>query len=100
MAEYSAIYDTAIDRIRSCYATCGPAEQALMRKILQEMADKGYSVTLEQTWLADFSEIPVGIDQFLNDENYLGRATNGGESVFPYWRQTFKDIFDSGNRYN
>lgn len=100
MAEYSAIYDTAIDRIRSCYATCGPAEQALMRKILQEMADKGYSVTLEQTWLADFSEIPVGIDQFLNDENYLGRATNGGESVFPYWRQTFKDIFDAGNRYN
>lgn len=100
MPEYSAIYETAIDRITSSFATCSIAEQKLMKQILEEMSKTGYSYTLEQVWLSDFSAIPVGIDQFLDNPYYLGGATNGGTSIFPFWRQTFKNIFDNGNKFN
>lgn len=100
MAEYSAIYEDAIDRITSVYHSCSKAEQKLLRDILEEMSKKGYSETLEKTWLADFSCVPVGIDQFLNDPYYLGKATNNGKSIFPYWRQMFNNVFNAGNTYN
>lgn len=100
MPEYSAIYETAIDRIRSSYYTCSAAEQKMLRQILQEMSQTGYSYTLEQCWLSDFKELPVSIDQFLSDSEYLGQATNGGQSVYPYWKGMMKDLFDNGNRYN
>ena len=67
MPEYSAIYEDAIDRIQASYNTCSVAEQKMMRQILEEMAATGYSYTLEQIWLSDFSAIPVGVDQFLNE---------------------------------
>lgn len=100
MPEYSDIYETAIDRIKSVYHSCSAAEQTLLLQILQEMGDKGYSETLETVWLADFKEVPVGIDQFLDDPYYLGETNNNGKNVYPFWRQTFKDIFNAGNRYN
>lgn len=100
MPEYSDIYETAIDRIKSVYHSCSAAEQTLLLQILQEMGDKGYSETLETVWLADFKEVPVGIDQFLDDPYYLGQTNSFGKNVYPYWRQTFKKIFNAGNQYN
>lgn len=99
MPEYSAIYETAIDRITSSYATCSKTEQKLMKQILEEMATTGYSYTLEQVWLSDFKEIPVGIDQFLNDPYYLGQTNNEGKNVYPFWRKTLNEIFSAGNQY-
>ena len=64
------------------------------------MSKTGYSYTLEQVWLSDFTSIPVGIDQFLDDPYYLGNTNNLGQNVYPFWRQTFKNIFDNGNKYN
>lgn len=100
MPEYSAIYETAIDRIRSSYYTCSAAEQKMLRQILQEMSQTGYSYTLENCWLVDFTELPVSIDQFLDDPYYLGQTNNQGKNVYPFWRQTFKNIFNAGNQYN
>lgn len=100
MPEYSAIYEDAIDRIQASYNTCSVAEQKMMRQILEEMAATGYSYTLEQIWLSDFSAIPVGVDQFLNDPYYLGGTNDLGNAVYPFWRQTMHNIFDAGNRYN
>ena len=100
MAEYSAIYETAIDRITSSFNTCSLAEQKMMLQILEEMGKTGYSYTLEQVYLSDFKEIPVSLNQFLNDPDYLGGATNGGKSIYPYWRSMMNNLFNSGNRYN
>lgn len=100
MAEYSAIYEDAIDRITSVYNSCSKAEQSLLMDILTEMSTTGYSYTLERVWLADFKELPVGINQFLDDPQYLGEATNKGKSIYPYWRGMMQDIFDKGNKYN
>lgn len=100
MAEHSAVYEDAIDRIQTSYSTCSVAEQKILMQILQEMAQTGYSYTLEQVWLADFKEIPVSIDQFLDDPYYLGGTNDYGKNVYPFWRQTMRRIFNAGNRYN
>lgn len=100
MAEHSAVYEDAIDRIQTSYSTCSIAEQKILMQILQEMAQTGYSYTLEQVWLADFKEIPVSIDQFLDDPYYLGGTNDYGKNVYPFWRQTFNNIFSAGNKYN
>lgn len=100
MPEYSAIYEDAIDRIQASYATCSVAEQKMMRQILEEMATTGYSYTLEQIWLSDFTAIPVGIDQFLDDPYYLGGTNDCGKTVYDFWRKTMHEIFDAGNKYN
>lgn len=100
MPEYSAIYEDAVDRIQASYNSCSIQEQKMMRQILEEMAKTGYSYTLEQIWLSDFTAIPVGIDQFLDDPYYLGGTNDLGNAIYPFWRQTFKNVFNAGNKYN
>ena len=100
MPEYSTIYETAIDRIKSSYSSCSKSEQNLLLQILSEMSQTGYSYTLEQVWLSDFKEIPVSIDQFISDPYYLGQTNNLGKNVYPFWRKTFQNIFNAGNKYN
>ena len=93
-------YDVIVSRINDIYNSSSASEQRMLQQILTELATTGYSYTYEQIYLTDFSDMPVGIDQFLDDPDYLGPATNMGKSIYPYWRQTFKNIFDNGNRYN
>ena len=100
MPEYSAIYENAVDRTQSSYASCSAQEQKMMKQILEEMAKTGYSYTLEQVWLSDFKGVPVGIDQFICDNYYMGQTNSEGAQVYPFWRQTFRNIFDKGNKYN
>ena len=94
------IYDGAVERIQGVYQSCSPAEQSQLRNILEEMADKGYSETLENIWLTDFKEIPVGIDQFICDPHYMGGVNRNGDAIYPFWRNMFRDIFNHGNQYN
>lgn len=100
MAEYSAIYDTAIERIQKVYNSCSKTEQMQLIKILTEISEKGYSETLETIWLHDFKEVPVSIDQFISDPYYLGSTTNCGQSVYPFWENMLCDLFSKGNKYN
>ena len=92
-------YEDVLHRIRTVYASCSKMEQNTLKIILQEMVDKGYSQTLEQLWLSDFKEVPVSIDEFLRNPKYLGNTNNQGESVYPFWKHTLTDIFNSGNKY-
>lgn len=86
-------------RIKKIYDSVPPQEQYYLRKILEEIAFSGDSETYRDIWLADYKEIPVDIDTFMNDELYLGKATRGGESIYPFWRKTLNEIFDAGNKY-
>lgn len=87
-------------RIKNIYSTCSDQEQSYLRAILQELADVGYSKTYEEIWLADYKEIPVDIWTFLSSDMYLGRATNNGKSIYPYWKKTLIEIFNAGNKYD
>lgn len=90
-----------VDRIRENLATCSERERYYFLKILEELAESedGRSQTYEDIWLADYKEIPVSIDTFLNTDAYLGKTNNNGQSVYPFWRKELNTVFDAGNKY-
>lgn len=88
-------YEDIISRIKSIYNECSPLEQNLFLKILEELSDKGYSETLETIYLVDFKEVPVSIDRFLTDPEYLGESNDCGNQIYPGWWDVYHDVFDS-----
>lgn len=94
-------YDANLpERIQSIYNSCSADERRYLVQILQEISLYGYSETYEQIWLADFKEIPVSIDEFICNPLYLGETNRNGDAVYPFWRDTARDIFSHGNQYN
>lgn len=93
-------YEDVLHRISTVYHSCSAIEQKLLKKILEEVGDKGYSRTLEQLWLVDFKEVPVSISEFISSPFYMGPVTRNGDAVYPFWKETMKEIFDAGNKYN
>ena len=51
-----------------------PEERAAALEILQQYATSGKSDLLDNWQHADWDEIPVDIDTFLDDDKYLGRG--------------------------
>lgn len=73
-----------------------PAEKEMVLKILEEMQEEGNSSTFENLLYADYEEIPVTIEKFLHDSNYLGKGlydSEGRFTVFPYWENKLSEIF-------
>lgn len=87
-------YEDIISRIRDIYSSCNPIEQAQFIKILEELGDKGYSETLEKIYLVDFKEVPVSIDRFLKDPEYLGESNDCGNQIYPGWWDAYHTVFD------
>lgn len=88
-------YEDIISRIKGIYNSCNPLEQKQLLKILEELGDKGYSQTLEQIYLVDFKEVPVSIDRFLCDPEYLGETNDCGKQIYPGWWEVYHNVFDS-----
>ena len=40
-----------------------------------------------------YSETPPTIHQFITDEYFLGSSLNGGDAVFPFWKEQLVDIY-------
>ena len=88
-------YEDILARIRDIYDSCNPIEQAQFIKIIEELSDKGYSETLERIYLIDFKEVPVSIDRFLTDPEYLGESNDCGNQIYPGWWDAYHSVFDS-----
>lgn len=71
----------------------------LILTILEEYRDHGSSETLLDIWKADYDEIPISIDEFITNPYYLGKSTRNGESIYPYWRKKYREIFDPSLGY-
>ena len=100
MAElFEGDYDSLPLRIRDIFDTCSAEEQSYLIDILHELSDTGSSPTYDNLFLQDYKEIPVDIDTFLCSEEYLGIANDGGDSIFPYWKDGFHEIFDDTLKY-
>lgn len=95
--ELNDIYDRGdlTERIRSIYNSCSPVEQNLFLKILEELSIHGESETLDTIYLVDFKEIPVDIDRFLCDPEYLGNSNDCGNQIYPGWWEAYHTVFDS-----
>lgn len=80
-------------------------ERAIALSILKELGESGESSTYNDLIFSDYNEIPVDIETFLTDDNYLGKAWKdaGGKSkLYPFWLDTLKKIFPNNfdTQYN
>lgn len=88
-------YEDIISRINGIFYQCSQLEQKQLLKILEEFSDKGYSETLDTIYLVDFKEVPVSIDRFLTDPEYLGESNDCGNQIYPGWWDAYHAVFDS-----
>lgn len=88
-------YEDIISRIQGIFEQSNPLEQKQLLKILEELSDKGYSETLDTLYLVDFKEVPVSIDRFLCDPEYLGGSNDCGNQIYPGWWDAYHSVFDS-----
>lgn len=64
-------------------------ELYVLAKILDEIAEHGDSATLNALWASDFERRPVGIDEFLTNDYYLGKV---GKDLYPVWRKDLRHV--------
>lgn len=88
-------YEDAYNRIRDIYAGCSEVEQQMFLKILDELSMYGASETLDKIYLVDFKEVPVSIDRFLCDPEYLGATNDCGRQIYPGWWEAYHAVFDA-----
>lgn len=48
---------------------------------------------IESLYKVDYEEIPVSIDEFLENDYYLGKVYNNGKNIYPYWRNFLHNFF-------
>ena len=73
-----------------------PDEKDLVLSILKEYSKDGKSEQLNKLLLEDYTEPPVDILTFVDDNNYLGHAwhdNEGKSKLYPYWRTELVKIF-------
>ena len=71
-------------------------ERQEVEKILKEYSQKGKSDTYNALIWNDYAEIPVNIETFLDDPNYLGNAwhdAEGKSKLYPFWRERLRELF-------
>jgi hypothetical protein len=90
-----AFYEDAYNRIGDIYNNCNPIEQQMFLKILEELSIYGASETLDKIYLVDFKEVPVSIDRFLCDPDYLGESNDQGNQIYPGWWDAYHSVFDT-----
>lgn len=44
-----------------------------------------------------YTELPVDIDTFIEDDHYIGKSTRNGKLIYPFWRQKLREMFDPVN---
>lgn len=71
-------------------------ERKIALSILEEFSKEGTSKVFEDLKYADYNEIPVDIETFLDDNNYLGYAwhdSEGKSKLYPFWREKLRELF-------
>jgi len=72
-----------------------PQEREYALKILTQYAN-GSSQLLNELKYDEYEEIPVDIETFLTDDNYLGQAwkdAGGKMKLYPFWLEQLKKLF-------
>lgn len=66
---------------------------ATERSVLESILKSGDLSILESLYDEDYEEIPVTIDEFISNPKYLGSVYDGGDLVYPYWRNFLHKFF-------
>ena len=71
-------------------------EKKAVAQILSEMSESGISEKMNDILHEDWKEIPVDIETFIHDPQYLGRGLTNAEgkfTLFPFWEDLLKKIY-------
>lgn len=71
-------------------------EKELALKILEEYSKNGSSNQLNKLLYEDYEEVPINIEEFLHNKQYLGNGLTDEEgrfTIFPYWENLLKEIY-------
>lgn len=71
-------------------------EKELALRILEEYSKQGSSNQLNKLLYEDYEEVPVSVEEFLHNSNYLGNGLideEGRFTIFPYWENLLKEIY-------
>ena len=74
-----------------------PDERDAVAKILIDISH-GSTDVYNTVINYDYDEMPVDIDTFLEDDEYLGKVTKNGKTIYPYWRNVLRDIFNNPDK--
>lgn len=72
-------------------------ERRVLMNMVNELIDTGSSNTLKSLWLEDYEEVPVDIDTFIDDIEFLGGSI--GDTLYPFWRDVLRELFSPGAKY-
>lgn len=75
-------------------------EKRVTLQILNDLATEGRSSLYNDLWSEDYDEIPVDIDTFLTDDKFLGKVTENGKIIYPFWRDIYRKLFDPTANFN
>ena len=70
-------------------------EKKYVMSILKDM-DNGQSKSFNDLMYEDYDEVPVSIETFVTDDNYMGQAWKDGEGnlkLYPFWLDILKKLF-------
>ena len=62
-------------------------EKEKVRRILNIVSKEGKSSELNNLYYEDYEEIPVDLETFLCNEQYLGNYTNKGKDIYDTWKK-------------
>lgn len=82
-----------MNEVDEIFESLSPEEREAVMTILREQAE-GKSESLNKLYAADYEEIPVDIDTFLESDHYLGKSTDRGQAIYPYWRKAYREIIE------
>lgn len=72
-------------------------EKAVVRQILLDVSENGKSEELTNLYYEDYEEIPVDLETFLCEEQYLGKYTNYGKDIYDTWKKELKYVHNPIN---
>lgn len=78
-------------------------ERQAALEILNQFSKEGKSDKFNKLIYDDYEEIPVDIETFLKDPQYLGKGLineEGKFTVYPYWLEVLKKVFPDNNSTN
>lgn len=90
-----------VDALQGDIEDLDPKEAHALRVILDSMR-RGDRSKLRRFIETDYLQQPVSVDEFLDSEEYLGRALWNPEKksgkLYPYWREKLKLVWDTDAR--
>jgi len=93
---FERVAEEVLHQDRNLFDRLTPYERELVIRWLSEaiVDDEGWSAIHDVLWEADFHTKPVGIEEFIHDDYYLGRAAS---ELHPAWKEDLYYVFAPGS---